>query len=283
MRRVLQLINEISIPWMLVFVNALLVVYAVGYWALASAGEAHGLVAADSGAVSFLDSLYFSVVTLTSLGYGDIQPHGLSRLLASTEVIVGLSFFGVMIAKISSVKQDYILRRMYYADLIDRRLEGYAERVEELRKLYRMTSTMLLDGDIDPELTTTFKSDVAETTIFYQIHSLLEEVRNLIVFEVHNGGFFADVSNSYVSRIYASVQSMMHHTITLVEGDPERACRYVLCGNERWVTELVDIAEEMARLGAKGAKNPDITEQCASILELSARVRSEVLPTMAGS
>lgn len=283
MRRLLQLINELSIFWMLVFVNALLAVYAFGYWALTAAGGTHGLVAADSGAIDFLDALYFSVVTLTSLGYGDIQPHGLSRLLASTEVIVGLSFFGVMIAKISSVKQDYILRRMYYADLIDRRLAEYADRIEEYRKLYRMTSTMLLDGDIDPELTTTFKSDVAETTLFYQIHSQLEEIRDLIVFEVRNGGFFADVSDSLVSRIYASVQSILSHTITLVGSDPARACRYVLCGNERWVTELVDIAEDLARLGLKGTKNPDIAEQCASIAELGARVRREVLPTMGGS
>ncbi len=39
---------------------------------------------------SFLDCLYFSVVTFTTLGYGDFQPAvGLSRLIVSFESIIG--------------------------------------------------------------------------------------------------------------------------------------------------------------------------------------------------
>ena len=39
---------------------------------------------------SFLDCLYFSVVTFTTLGYGDFQPVvGLSRFFVSLESIIG--------------------------------------------------------------------------------------------------------------------------------------------------------------------------------------------------
>ena len=281
MRAVLRLINEVSLVALLAALTGILLVFAAGYWGLAHAVPG-SLVETYDTASEFTagDALYFSVTTLTSLGYGDIRPEGAARLLAGAEVVLGLSFFGVIVAKISSVKQDYILRRMYYADLIDRRLGKYVEQLEEYRKLYRITSNMLLDGEIDPELTTTFKSDVAETTLFYQVHALLHEIRDMIVYEIRNGGFFGDVSEALTSRIYASIQSMMRQTLSLVERNPAAACEYVLCGNERQITELVQVAEELARLGRKGSRNPEFVEQCDALLELSARTRTAVLPLL---
>ena len=39
---------------------------------------------------SFLNCLYFSVITFTTLGYGDFQPAvGLSRFFVSLEAIIG--------------------------------------------------------------------------------------------------------------------------------------------------------------------------------------------------
>lgn len=52
------------------------------------------------GAISektFLASLYFSIVTFTTLGYGDIAPHGYMRLIAASEALVGLLLSGLFI------------------------------------------------------------------------------------------------------------------------------------------------------------------------------------------
>lgn len=281
MRTILRLINEVSLTRLLLALAGVTLAFALGYWGLERAVpgsliETYG----TAGSLSIADALYFSVTTLTSLGYGDIRPEGVARLLAGAEVVLGLSFFGVIVAKISSVKQDYILRRMYYADLIDRRLVKYVEQLEEYRKLYRITSNMLLDGEIDPELTTTFRSDDPESTLFYQVHALLHEIRDMVVFETHNGGFFGDVSDALVSKIYASIQSMMRQTLSLAERDPDGACAHVLCGNERQISELVDVAEELARLGRKGSRNDELVEQCDALLDLSARTRTQVLPLL---
>jgi hypothetical protein len=46
-----------------------------------------------------IDYVYFSVITFTSLGYGDIHPEGIvGKVLASTEIMIGLIMFGVLLS-----------------------------------------------------------------------------------------------------------------------------------------------------------------------------------------
>jgi hypothetical protein len=278
-------VERVSVLQLLVGINVLLVVFAAVYWSLSGPGSTNGLIETydPEGRVAFLDALYFSVVALSSLGFGDIRPLGLSRFLAGAEVIIGLSFFGIMVAKISSVRQDYILRRMYYSELIDSKLEEFVRQLEEHRRLYLASSSMLLSGDIEPALTTTFKAEVTETTLFFEIHAVMHEVRDLFVYETSNGDFFGDVSDALVMRIYASVQSMMHHTIHLAERDAEAACAYVFCGNEQWIAELLELSEEIATLGRKHSHSDDVISQCGDILEAAERVRTSVMPLVSGA
>ncbi len=274
MRRVLRIINEIPLFWMVTALAAVILGFATIYWGLGHLGG--GLLEftyETNRSMTFGDALYFSLVTVSSLGYGDIRPIGWTRMFVGAEVIMGLAFFGILVAKISSVKQDHILRQMYYAELIETRLNKYTESLDEFRKLYRITSNMLLDGEIDPELTTTFSSDVEETTLFYQVSALLNELTKMIEFEISNGGFFGDVSDATVSRIYASVQSMLHHTTSILERDPERAYAHVLCGNEERVLAMLDAAEKLAGLGKRYSHNREILDQCGAILRVGQQLR----------
>ena len=75
----------------------LLVASAVLYAGLTCTSPANGLTIAErpcstsNGALlTLLESLYFSAVTLATLGYGDINPVGLSRLVATVESLGGL-------------------------------------------------------------------------------------------------------------------------------------------------------------------------------------------------
>ena len=48
---------------------------------------------------SFIDSFYFSTITLATLGYGDIHPtSNLTKLLAVTEVIIGIFLISIIIS-----------------------------------------------------------------------------------------------------------------------------------------------------------------------------------------
>ncbi len=49
--------------------------------------------------LSFIDSLYFSTITFTTLGYGDILPISwIGKLLVMSEVLLGFSMLGLLVA-----------------------------------------------------------------------------------------------------------------------------------------------------------------------------------------
>ena len=85
---------EMQIIFFLIFVIhiAEVVIWGFAYWfgdIIVNIGSFGG-----GRAVSFLDYLYFSVETYTSLGYGDIYPTGALRLLAGIECLDGLLLLG---------------------------------------------------------------------------------------------------------------------------------------------------------------------------------------------
>jgi Ion channel len=58
-------------------------------------------------------AIYFSFVTTTSVGYGDVVPVGAARILSIAEAIVGLLVFGALVAKFVSRRQDEMVRDIY--------------------------------------------------------------------------------------------------------------------------------------------------------------------------
>src|SRR3989344_671899 len=57
----------------------------------------------------FLNALYYSIITATSLGYGDIVPQGISKALASIQSIFALFVFAVLVTKLVSHRQEIAL------------------------------------------------------------------------------------------------------------------------------------------------------------------------------
>lgn len=81
--------------------------------------------ATNSTLEKFANAIYFSFVTATTAGYGDVTPLGLTRVVSIIEIICGLVLFGVIVSKLISVKQEQILSELYEI--------SFEERVNRLR------------------------------------------------------------------------------------------------------------------------------------------------------
>ncbi len=59
------------------------------------------------------NNLYFSIITATTTGYGDIIPHGISKILASAQAVLSFFVFGVFISKLVSTRQEIALEQVH--------------------------------------------------------------------------------------------------------------------------------------------------------------------------
>ena len=81
---------------------------AVGFGALLDAGTPM-----QGDLRGLLSALYFSVVTATSVGFGDVVPTGPLRLFAVLEGAAGLLLFGCIVSKLVSQRQDVLVRETH--------------------------------------------------------------------------------------------------------------------------------------------------------------------------
>jgi hypothetical protein len=67
-----------------------------------------------------LTAVYFSFITATSVGYGDVVPVGLARVLAAAESAAGLVIFGCLISKLVSRRQEQLVEEIHDVAFEDR-------------------------------------------------------------------------------------------------------------------------------------------------------------------
>ncbi len=116
-RKLVRLIDKASFKEVLLFWIVFMFLFGCIYFSLTVVSDAvlyRGKVVQPSFGSFFLMQ-YFSFITSVSAsqGYGDIFPLGLARFFAVLEAITGLLLFGMLIAKLVSVKQEVILEEVY--------------------------------------------------------------------------------------------------------------------------------------------------------------------------
>ena len=103
-----------------------IVACAVVYWRLSALSigglrESGRLI--DGGVHGLLTALYFSFVTATSVGFGDVVPLGPVRALAIVEAVLGLLIFGAVVSKLVSRRQEQVvseIHRIAFEDRLER-------------------------------------------------------------------------------------------------------------------------------------------------------------------
>lgn len=94
--------NIRSIVWMGVYV-VVIPIFALIYWGLPD-GQFR---IPDGGTTDFGSWLYYSIVTITTLGFGDYTPaHGLAQSVTAAEVTCGLLVMGFFLNSVGSMKSE---------------------------------------------------------------------------------------------------------------------------------------------------------------------------------
>jgi hypothetical protein len=121
--RFIDALSERSVGTLFRYWIGMVVVCGVAFWLPALFTGAtlisSGLPIAPnvSGLIS---AVYFSAVTATSVGYGDIVPIGAARLLAIAEATAGLILFGCVVSKFVSRRQEQLIAEIHHIAFEDR-------------------------------------------------------------------------------------------------------------------------------------------------------------------
>ena len=151
--RFFETLNTLSYSQLFLIWGELALLFAFGYFLFSTLGDVqhHGpmeLVNTKGIWTRFFNSLYYSITTATTIGYGDIVPRGFSKVLASVQGIAGVFISAVFVAKLVSHRQEIALQevhRLTFEDvfhnireglfILRKDLDGIIEKAETHRRL----------------------------------------------------------------------------------------------------------------------------------------------------
>ncbi|MGE6529753.1 potassium channel family protein [Pseudomonas sp. NPDC077382] len=146
---------------------------------------------------SALSAMYFSAVTLTTLGYGDISPLGGGRIVAVLLAITGLTIVAILIGKVSSERQSSLLLLLHTSD-VERRISSFTEEVNDYMEEITTTSSAV-------ELDSLHKN-------IKGLRSLIESINKYMIFHI-NQSLFIEIGTNTATKKLLNKFSECHDVI----------------------------------------------------------------------
>jgi hypothetical protein len=122
MVRLLEAIADLSFGALFLLWLAVVLGCGMAYWLLGlwRPSLLEGGAAVASTLEGFGTAVYFSFITATSVGYGDVVPVGAARVLAGAESVMGLLLVGCVISKLVSRRQEELVAQIHLTTFEDR-------------------------------------------------------------------------------------------------------------------------------------------------------------------
>ncbi|MBN2142717.1 two pore domain potassium channel family protein [Candidatus Woesearchaeota archaeon] len=157
----------------------------------------------------FMNTLYYSFITVTTTGYGDITPHGISKFLAILEVICGVIIQGLVVSKLVSFKQETILEEIYNINY-EEAFTNYRRRLA----LVRTDIVMIIEKIENKTLKTRELKDL--WIIFSGFDQTMTNIKNLIIPPAGEGHYNKKLDTSKLELILNSMKLTLNKVSELI-------------------------------------------------------------------
>jgi hypothetical protein len=211
--------------------------------------------------IGFWDCIYFSVVTFTSLGYGDLRPCGFGRLVACVEVIFGLGLFGVGVAKLATHKQSYLLNQLYAREL-QRRLDLFAESLQEQRRrcteLVRSAdrSTLPVEGAM---------------RLLEKVKTEVMKIRAVVSFESRNGYLLSGIPIGSITGLLQALSRLIPALVAVALARRSRRSQKHRSAVRQIIIRIKDVGGHFA-----GSTSESVSSEVRTLEEKSTDAISQV-------
>ena len=155
--------NVRPIVWICLYIG-LTPVFALIYWALPD-GQFR---IPDGAGTDFGSWLYYSIVTITTLGFGDYTPaHGWAQAVTAVEVMCGLTILGFFLNAVGSMKSEIDVtaeiekqRKLHEATMKDKLMKSVPQLLHSLNTFltycYAATTPLAKRGKVEPRFNPDF-------------------------------------------------------------------------------------------------------------------------------
>jgi hypothetical protein len=183
-----RVIDKMSYGKIASFIVGVLLFCATYFWILNPFEQG-----TDEEKLNWLNALYYSIITFSSLGYGDIAPVGFGKVVASIEVLSGIILSAIFIGKIASERQSAILRLIYTSEH-QRRLVEFEKEMEELK------------FQLDRSLTEHNHEKLY--SLSHSIYRFIASMHNYLFFQSNHGDLATAGNTAAFRRLYNSLDQM---------------------------------------------------------------------------
>ena len=240
------LIEDVSMLWYISGFVTATILFGIVYAELTPMGHGIGQDFKPLSEVTYLIGVYFSVVTISSLGYGNMHPMGVSMALTSMEVLIGLVMIGIMIAKITSQRLSYHVSRLFSSDA-QKRLEDIAEKYEKVLGDLKV----FIPGFDVPSRTSKSEDRLSEFTSGFrktigELRLRCVELHDYIAFEIERGDYFKVAPSSEMERVGKAANEVFFALSQLVRDMSTQARTETLDHHTRQdVSKSVDLLKKV--------------------------------------
>lgn len=253
-RALIFLVEGISTLWYIVGFVVVVILFGFAYTWLTPMGHGIGQNLEPLSDITFFMGIYFSVVTISSLGYGHMYPIGFSKALACIEVLIGLAIIGIMIAKVTSQRLSHHVSRLFSADA-QKRLEDITAKFDNSQLTLHAimpkleTAYQSVPGQASPstEDKTVLISNFQEA--INDLQSECVKLSDYFLLESEQDNYFRNVPMSAVARVGNSIDDAFMTLGQLIISVPIQARSEILDSHNRQIIfEAIDSQKKVCNL-----------------------------------